>query len=175
MKKNIMLVIILACAVLCTGCAKSGVVVSIAYDSIEEAILDIGFTTEFEIIDQVEFDEVLVLSVVDQDDSNWTTSLYEHDGKYYGFDIDAFEDVYFYNYNNGTYLRASAFYVKLPKGILISIGFLDKTHKDVYDNYKNEYVNLKTVEMNTHVMELDEIPEDYKIYVDGEEYTLSKN
>ena len=170
--KKTIIVMIMLTVILFAGCKQSGTMLLGEYNSIEEAVLDIGLTKEYELIGQVDFENSVVLSILDEDNQNWTTTLYKNNDKFSGFQIETFESVNFLNESN-SYLDAYTLILEMPEGILIEIAFLEKTDKIVTDNYDNEYIQLETEDMNIFVMELDEIPEDYIIHVDGEAYTLS--
>ena len=171
MKNRIVLGIFIMSVVLFAGCQGGGSMVLGGYNTIDEAVLDTGLITEYELIDQVDFATAVVLSIVDQDKGNWTLTLYENNDKFYNYGMDFLDEIYFVD-ENGDYLLAHATKLRHPEGVIVEIGISDKIDKIVKDNCNNEYVRLETLDMNIYVMELDEVPEDYIIYVDGKEYTL---
>ena len=172
MRKKLIIAMLMTVIILFSGCQTSESMLVGVYNTIDEAVLDSISTTEYELIDQVDFENAVVLSIVDQDNASWIMSLYKNNDKFYGFQIEAYESVNFLHENNFDIIT-DVTKLKLPEvGIMVHIAFLDKTDKIVTDNYDNDYIQLETVDMNVYIMVLDEISEDYIINVDGKEYAL---
>ena len=177
MKKTIVIILLIAVTLkILTGCQSSSIEEKVGYATLEEALLDYPWTEEvkyLEIVSQATIDDYIFVSYKLSDDLYLLTTLAYENNLYYYTSGNYSKDFIEKKQDNLNYTWTGySTVINENDDILINIVIIEEQNiNQVTDSLGNTYSELEY--MNPlFVMVLDEMPDGYLIYINGEEYTL---